>query len=144
MSQADNCCSQNPSNRPTATSARSIAAAPGRRIPLVARATLPNWRLYSSSRDIARNGKPVPISANSGSTMVELEYAIESCGDRYRIAGEAVQKVCGSIEHPFRGTIYLGHKVAAALEGPGARIARPLDAPEVGTRVSGGGLCQMQ
>ena len=36
MSHADSCCSQKPSNRPAATLARSSAAAPGRRMPLVA------------------------------------------------------------------------------------------------------------
>ena len=79
MSHADSRCSQKPSNRPAATSARSSAAEPGRRMPLVRAATRANWAWYSPSRDVSLNGKPVPISANAGSAMAETASRRSPC-----------------------------------------------------------------
>src|SRR5439155_17326113 len=61
--------SQNASKRPHATSARSSAAEPARRMPAVVRINAGSvWR-YSSTRSCCLNGKPVPISARPGSTI---------------------------------------------------------------------------
>ena len=145
MSQAERRCSQKASNRPAATSARSSAADPGRRIPLVAAATRANWAWYSPSREVSLKGKPVPISAKPGSAMVEtdsrrspchappptgrrvdlpaghlddhagLELAIDGRGHRHRIGRKIVQKVGGAIERVHDPDQALPHDVGRQL-----------------------------
>src|SRR5258708_27768305 len=78
MSHGASCCSQKPSSRPAATSARSRAAAPARRTPLAAPITAANCARYTCSTLSDLKGKPVPMSACLGSVIAETLRRVSS------------------------------------------------------------------
>src|SRR5207249_2506083 len=78
MSHGASCSSQKPSSRPAATSAKSSAAAPARRMPLAAPVTAANCARYTCNWLSALNGKPVPISARRGSVTAETLRRVSS------------------------------------------------------------------